>query len=196
MATILVEPQPPLHPRLLTVADLAAMPSDLPSGHVKYELDDGWLVLMAPPAGEHGRMQHRVGRVLDKHAEEPGHGEAFGEIGVILRRHPDRVVGPDAAFVLKRSLRVRMSSVGYLETIPELVVEIRSKNDSTDEVRGMAAEYLEAGVQIVWIVEPQLRIVTVFRPEEPAREFKIGDTLTANGVIPNFKVPVAELFAD
>src|SRR6516162_9365723 len=151
MATVLVEPQPPLHPRLLTAADLAAMPSDLPSGPVKYELDDGRLVLMAPPAGEHGRMQHRIGRVLDKHDESLGLGEAFGEIGVILRRNPDRVIGPDAAFVVKRSLPVRMSPEGYFETIPELVVEIRSKNESSAATRDKAEEYLEAGVQIVWV---------------------------------------------
>jgi Uma2 family endonuclease len=196
MATVLVEPQSPLHPRLLTAADLAALPSDLPSGPVKYELDDGRLVLMAPPAGEHGRLQHRVGRVLDKHAENLGLGEAFGEIGVILRRNPDRVVGPDAAFVVKRSLPVRMSPEGYFETIPELVVEIRSKNESPADVRGKAEEYLEAGVQIVWIIEPQSKAVTVFRPKERARVFKIGDVLTAKGVIPGFKVPVVELFSE
>jgi Uma2 family endonuclease len=194
MATVLVEPRAPLHPRLLTAADLAAMPSDLPSGPVKYELDDGRLVLMAPPAGEHGRIQHRVGRVLDKYAEDLGRGEAFGEIGVILRRNPDRVVGPDAAFVIKRSLPVRMSPEGYFETIPELVIEIRSKNESPAEIRGKADEYLEAGVQIVWIIEPRSKLVTVFRPKERARVFKVGDVLTAKGVIPDFKVPVAELF--
>jgi Uma2 family endonuclease len=196
MATVLVEPQPPLHPRLLTAADLAAMPSDLPSGPVKYELDDGRLVLMAPPAGEHGRMQHRVGRVLDKHAESLGLGEAFGEIGVILRRNPDRVVGPDAAFVVKRSLPARMSPEGYFETIPELVVEIRSKNESSAEIREKAEEYLEAGVQIVWVVDAQSKIVTVFRPKDRAKQFKIGDTLTAKGVIPGLHVPVAELFSE
>ncbi len=149
---------------------------------------------MAPPAGEHGRMQHRIGRVLDKHAEALGHGEAFGEIGVILRRNPDRVVGPDAAFVLKRSLPVRMSSEGYFETIPELVVEIRSKNDSPAEVHAKAEEYLRAGVRVVWIIGPESKTVSVFSARERVRELKIGDTLTPKGVIPSFKVPVAELF--
>src|SRR5690349_251333 len=134
--------------RLLTVADLAALPNELPSGPVKYELDDGKLVLMAPPGGEHGRVQHRVGWVLAHYAERLGLGEAFGEVGIILRRNPDRLVGPDAAFVATRSLPVRLSSEGYLETIPELVVEVRSKNDTVPELREKIDEYLEAGVRI------------------------------------------------
>ena len=63
-------------------------------------------------------------------------GEAFSEISVILRRNPDRVVGPDAAFVVKRSLPVRMLPEGYFETIPDLVVEIRNKNDSLADLFG------------------------------------------------------------
>ncbi|MGE5193204.1 MAG: Uma2 family endonuclease [Deltaproteobacteria bacterium] len=196
MATVLIEPQTPQSQRLLTAADLAALPAELPSGPVKYELYDGKLVLKAPPADEHSVIQHRIGIALYKCAEAIGLGEARSEVGVILRRNPDRVVGPDAALIAKRSLPVRRSPEGYLETIPELVVEIRSKNDSPAELCDKAQEYLQAGVQIVWIVEPQSISVTVFRPRESAREFKASDTLTAEGVIPGFKVPVAELFGE
>jgi hypothetical protein len=45
-----------------------------------------------------------------------------------------------------------------------------------------------------WIIQPESRTATVFRIKERARELKMGDTLTAKGVIPDFKVPVAELF--
>ena len=40
---------PPVRQRLLTAADLAVLPRHSPSGDVKYELDDGRLVVMAPP---------------------------------------------------------------------------------------------------------------------------------------------------
>ena len=41
-------------PKLLTVADLAALPSELPSGTVRYELHHGVLVTMPPPGDIHG----------------------------------------------------------------------------------------------------------------------------------------------
>jgi len=195
MATALVEPLAPSSPRLLTVADLAAMPSELPSGSVKYELDNGRLILLAPPGDDHGRTQYRVGIALFSHAEKRGLGEGRTEVGVILRRNPDRVVGSDAVFIAKRSLPARVSREGYLETIPELVVEVRSKNDTLEDLRDKAQEYLQAGVQIVWIIEPAAKTVTVYRPNESPLQLHDGDVLTAKGVIPRFKVPVAELFS-
>jgi Uma2 family endonuclease len=180
--------------RLLTAADLAVLPADLPSGNVKYELDDGRLVLLPLPEDDHSRVQCRVGFMLFEHAEILGLGKARATVGVILRRNPDRVVGPDAAFIAIRSLPVRTSPEGYLETIPELVVEVRSKNDTLPELRDKVAEYLAAGAQIAWVVDPRTKTVTVYRPGQDASELRIGDVLTAEGAIPGFQAPVAELF--
>lgn len=149
---------------------------------------------MAPPGGEHGRTQHRVGWVLAT-AEQMGLGEAFAEVGVVLRRNPDRVVGPDAAFVAKDSLPVRMSPEGYLETIPELAIEVRSKSDSVAELESKAHEYLEAGVQFVWVVDASAKTATVYRAAGKPQELRAGDKLTAEPALPGFHCAVSELFA-
>jgi Uma2 family endonuclease len=130
------------------------------------------------------------------HGQKKGLGKAFAEVTLILRRNPDRVVGPDAAFVMKRSLPTRTSRENYLETIPELVVEVRSKNDTLSQLRNKAQEYLRAGVQIVWVIDPATKSVIVYSRDESPQTLKEGGTLTAKGVIPGFKVPVAELFSE
>src|SRR6266481_1288543 len=110
-------------PRLLTAADLAMLPSDLPSGPVVYELDNGRLVVMPPPGDIHGAVETILASELRNQGDKRGHGKTrSGGVGVILRKDPDRVVGPDAVFVSKSSLPIRTSKEGYLETIPELVV--------------------------------------------------------------------------
>lgn len=182
-------------PRLLTIADLAALPEELPSGPVKYELDNGRLVTMAPPGGEHARMQIEIGAILWNHVKARKLGQVFAEVGVILRRNPDRVVGPDAAFVAKRSLPVRMSPEGYLETIPELIVEVRSKNDSLSELRAKADEYLDSGVHIVWVIDSSSRTVTVYRPRAAAKKLHLGEVFTSEKLLPGFRCPLSELFA-
>ena len=53
-----------MRPRLLTAADLAELPSELPSGTVRYELDDGRLIVMAPPGDEHGAVELRIAAAL------------------------------------------------------------------------------------------------------------------------------------
>lgn len=195
-ATLAVPPATTAYtPRLLTAADLAQLPTELPSGSVRYELNDGVLVVMPPPGDIHGRGQSKVVTALDSIAEVVlGLGQSRGEVGIVLRRNPDRVVGADAAFILTRSLPVRRSKEGYLETIPELVVEVRSKNDRSGAVRAKAEEYFAAGVRMVWRLDPDDSSVTVRRPDQADQVFGPGDTLTAEDLLPGFAVPVARLF--
>lgn len=183
----------PAFRRLLTAADLAALPTSLPSGDVRYELDDGILVTMAPPADIHGFRQALI--VVHLHqAQTLGLGEVRGEVGIVLRRNPDRVVGADAAFILTASLPVKRSQEGYLETIPEIVVEIRSKNDTNPEVDSKTAEYHRAGVVEVWVIDPDARTVTICRANQSVTVFPDTATLTS-ALLPGFAVPVGGLFA-
>jgi Uma2 family endonuclease len=181
--------------RLLTVADLAMMPTSLSSGDVRYELDDGRLIVLAPPAYGHSRRQNKIGRFLDTEAEERGFGKACAEVAIVLRRNPDRVVGADAAFILAASLPVRLSKEGYLETIPEIVVEVRSKNDSLNEVRAKKEEYFDAGVKLVWVLDPGDRTIAAYEPGQSVKTFGLADTLTTP-LLPGFAVPVVKLFAE
>jgi Uma2 family endonuclease len=184
----------PTREKLLTIADMAALPRSLPSGDVCYELDRGKLIVMGPPGDSHGRRQAKIIQYLGMFGEDRGHGEARGEVGIVLQRNPDTLLGANAAFILTRSLPVRRSSEGYLETIPELVVEIRSKNDFQPEIAEKIELYFNAGVVIVSVIDPATRTVTAYRHGVPEQTFQQTDTLTCH-LMPGFTVPVANLFA-
>lgn len=179
--------------RLFTAADLAALPTSLPTGDVRYELDDGKLVILALNDDFHSICHTQIIAILNR-PEAVRHGQARGSIGFVLRRNPDRVVGADAAFILKQSLPVKRSKEGYLETIPELVVEVKSKNDTDAELNDKVDEYLTAGVRIVWVLDSDKRTVTIHRSDMPVRVLTVTEMLTADGLIPDFNVPVSRLF--
>jgi Uma2 family endonuclease len=178
--------------RLLTIADVAALPSDLPSGAVRYELDDGRLIIMPPPGYTHASADNKMSTHLAVQGEFRGLGKALGEIGIVLRRNPDRLVGVDAAFLTKDQLPPRIAPEGYLETIPRLVVEIRSKNDTWAEIRRKVAEYLAAGVLVVWVPDPEARTVTEFRANQSEHVYLENDTLTVDDVIRGFRLLVRD----
>ncbi|MFO0824063.1 MAG: Uma2 family endonuclease [Gemmataceae bacterium] len=178
---------------LLTAADVAKLPRTLATTDVKYELHDGRLIVMAPPGGIHGRRQARFTRYLVSEGEERGHGEAFAEVGLLLRRKPDHLLGPDAAFVTTAQLPAQLTPEGYLLTVPSLIVEVRSKNDTDREIDEKVRAYLEAGSVVVWIADPETRTVTAYLTNQEPAVFGPADTLTADGVIPGFAVPVANL---
>jgi len=107
-------------PKLFTAADLAMMPTDLPSGTVRYELHHGRLITMPPAGGEHGFVEGNLGAALKVQGEFKNLGKAgVGEIGGVLGRDPDHVYGGDALFVTNARLPIQYSPEGYLETIPE-----------------------------------------------------------------------------
>jgi Uma2 family endonuclease len=181
--------------RLFTAADLAVMPTHLPSGDVDFELDKGRFRLMVPPGQVHSEIQNFLSAALFNQGRQPGHGRAFTEVGIVLSRFPDTVVGADAAFVTSARCPVRRSPEGYLETIPDLVIEIRTRNDSIPEMQAKASVYLDAGVRVVWIVDPMTKTVAAHRPGSDPQVRNEADTLRIDEVIPGFRLSVAEIFS-
>ena len=184
--------------RLLTAADLEAFPTELPSGMpIDYELDNGRLVfIMAPPGDVHGAVQSIIAAELIIQGQKPGHGKVRTETGIVLWRNPDRVVGADVAFIAKKSLPLKIAREGYLETIPELVVEIRSKNDSLAYMGRKVEHYLKAGVEIVWVVDPAVGAITIHTAQGESAVRTKGDVLELPGLISGFSLPVADIFRE
>lgn len=148
---------------------------------------------MPPPGGNHAWRQARFVSYLFACGEQLGHGRALGDAGVLLRRNPDHLLGPDAAFLTTDQLPPQLSPEGYLLTIPALVVEVRSKNDRQSEIDTKVSDYLAAGVSLVWIADPDTRTVTAHQAGAAPVVFAAADTLTAAAVIPGFAVLVGDL---
>jgi hypothetical protein len=55
--------------------------------------------------------------------------------------------------------------------------------------------YQEAGVPLIWLIDPDNETVTIIAAGQPTRVVKPGDTLDGGDVLPGFTVPVAEIFA-
>ena len=118
-----------------------------------------------------------------------------GEAGFRLRREPVTNVGIDVAYVTAEQVATTPPNASVIEGPPVLAVEILSPSDQYNEVTNKIEGYLGAGVLLVWRVEPQLRLITVFRPDLPTKSFSPGDELTAEPHLPGFRVAVSEIFA-
>lgn len=81
-----------------------------------------------------------------------------------------------------------------VEGVPVLAVEILSPSDKQDEVEEKIDDYLGAGVQQVWEVNPRRRTVTVYRPNQEPEFFNVTQELNAEPELPGFRVSVLALF--
>ena len=84
---------------------------------------------------------------------------------------------------------------GFRPGAPDLAVEVMSPGDTKREVADKVAEWLEAGAAMVWVVDPKLRAVTVYRPFTDSVTLTAGDTLDGGDVVPGFQIAVSEIFA-
>jgi Uma2 family endonuclease len=163
----------------------------------RVELFRGRIVRYPMPGGPHGYIISRVNAKLFNFAEANRLGRVFANdtfVRVRLTEPTDTVRGADVAFVSFAKLPEGDIPEGPLPVPPELVVEVRSPSDRISQLSAKAAEYLDAGVAVVIVIDPQTESLAVYREDELPVRMHNGDELTLPDVLPGFAVKVSEFF--
>src|SRR6516165_8616083 len=98
---------------------------------------------------------------------------------------------PDVAFVSFATWPRdwRLPDTDFWPTVPELAVEVISPNDLYNEVLAKLRDYFQAGVLLVWVVEPSARQVSVYTSPTDHRTLTEEHILDGGQVLPGFKLP-------
>jgi Uma2 family endonuclease len=159
-----------------------------------WELVDGEPIELSPAAGRSGWISANVVVLLANHVRPGRLGWVFSaETGFVLFNDRQTVRSPDAAVVLRDRLVAPPDN--FVPLAPDLAVEVLSPSDRMVDAMSKITMYLQAGVRLVWLVDPETLTVTVFRQDAAPKSIGEGDTLDGGDVLPGFSVPVAEIFA-
>jgi Uma2 family endonuclease len=145
----------------------------------------------------HSRVLIRVGKFLDNWLDQqpqPRGQVLGGEAGVRLSHNPDTTVGIDVVYVSSEVVVQQTDETTLIDGVPTLAVEILSPNDTVEEIEDKLTSYRDAGVPLVWIVNPYQRTVTVHRPSAEPEMVNAQQELSGEPHLPGFRVPVARLF--
>jgi Uma2 family endonuclease len=176
--------------RISTAEQLLAIPND----GLRYELVKGDLRMMSPAGGRHGRVAMKLGRKIGDHVEHHQLGETYAaETGFLLKRNPDTVRAPDVAFVSRERLGDFADEPGYLPLAPDLVAEVISPNDRSSDVESKVLDWLEAGVLVVLLVDPQARTVCAYRSAEQVQIYTDGP-IELDDAVRGLRLDTADLF--
>ena len=127
------------------------------------ELVDGALKPKVSPKYKHSKTQGRLYRLLDDWCTQQERGRVLTEWGVILQRNQrDWVPVPDLTYVSYERLPKTWEEDTLCPVKPELVIEIISQGQTFGGLTEKAEDYLKAGIDRVWIVDPQAQTVTIF----------------------------------
>ena len=155
-----------------------------------YEYVKGELIPMPAASWEHGIVSARVFLHLGLYVRENQLGEVVTpDTGFQVG---ERVLKPDIAFLSTAHLPDDSSKACPVP--PDLAIEVVSPSDAFRRVIEKAFAYLEAGTQIVWVIEPGSKTVTVYRSETDIKLLTREDTLSGEDIVEGFSCQVAQLF--
>ena len=147
----------------------------------------GEIVIMSPTGWETGSRNAEIIAQLRTWARADGTGVSV-DSSTGFRLPNGAIREPDAAWVRK----TRLSSVPpdqkqrFLPLCPDFAIELRSPSDQLSTLRDKMVEYVENGVQLGWLLDPETRSVYVYRPGAQVEEIKDAGSVAANPEVPGF----------
>jgi Uma2 family endonuclease len=157
----------------------------------RIELVAGVAMVREPAGYVHGRVtMNLTARLVLYLQEHPGSGQLIaGATGFTLARGPDTVRSPDIAYI--RPGRVPdPATQGFPELAPDLVVDVLSPEDRPREIQQRAGQWLVAGTQVVWVVDPRRQATHVYRSDGTEEFIGTEGALQGEDILPGFTCPL------
>lgn len=159
-----------------------------------FELVRGEVIEVSRPRRSHGFIYGNVARILGNYTFRKKKGYVTSnDSGVVLEHDPDTVRGPDVAYY---------EDVEAFEDLPEkwgdiaprLAVEVLSPNDTAHLIIDKITDYLNNGVEVVWVIDPDNKRVTIYSKTAGVQMLTEKDALPGGDVLPGFRCKMADLF--
>ena len=187
---------------MFTVSDLEQFQTHHPD--LQMELMDGSIIVMGPSDYESeeigGRLltfinnwviPRKLGRVTGSSAGfilpglKPEDGEEIDPEKRNLR-------APDVSFV--RADQLKKTKRDFVELLPDLTVEIKSKSDRIKTLKEKIQLFLELGSRVGILIDPDKLTLTVYRLNQEPVVLRDNDRLTLPDLLPGWELTVSELW--
>lgn len=159
------------------------------------ELVRGRLMVREPPGARHGSVAARLTYLIADFVYRNRLGAVFAQdTGFRIASNPDTVRAPDVAFVARNPTRA-IPARGYAPFAPDLAVEIRSPDDTTSYLADKAADWLAAGTELVWVVDPDREEGWVYRRDGTTTTVPPNGAFDGERVLPGFSCALADVLS-
>ncbi|MCC7337927.1 MAG: Uma2 family endonuclease [Pirellulaceae bacterium] len=133
---------------------------------------------------------------LKTHLDSNNVGVATGADG-LTQLFPGVVRGPGVALVLWGTLpQGQLPEDAVPALVPDFVIEILCLGNTRAEMARKRREYFQAGVQLVWMVDPRSRTIAAYQTPEDVTVFAGRESISGGEVLPTWTFSVAALFAE
>jgi Uma2 family endonuclease len=165
---------------------------ELPEGDLPYELINGQAIPKMSPKYFHSAVQAALIILLQAKCQEKG--RIYPEWGVKLQRNKlDWIPVPDLTYISDQRLGVDWILDEACPVAPELVIEIISPGQTFGDMTEKATDYLQSGVNRVWLVDTKSQSITVFYPDALPKTFR-GTSVITDELLPELAITPQAIF--
>jgi Uma2 family endonuclease len=162
---------------------------------MKAELIDGVMIVHSPASPRHDDISGFLRFLMRGYTGAKRLGKALGPDSLIHLK-TCRLFAPDLYFLEQKRVPKRLPKKQF-EGAPDLIVEVLSPSNRSEDLEEKRPAYREAGVKEIWLVDPEKERVLVDRRR---RGCYVTDTITdgrvASAVVPGFWIEAAWLWAE
>jgi Uma2 family endonuclease len=152
----------------------------------------GELIIMSPVGGESGNREADLIIDLGIWNRQTQLGYTFSSSTIFkLPNGADR--SPDAAWIQQKRWEALTPEQRrrFPPIAPDFVIELRSATDDVEMLRQKMQEYIEAGVQLGWLINPQQQQVEIYRQGQNVELRNLPTELSGEGILPGFSLNLA-----
>ena len=157
---------------------------------------NGSVVIMAPTGFETGFRNSDLARQLGSWAKRDGRGAAFDSNTEYILRDGS-ALSPDASWV--RWERIKQLSAKQKRKFPRLcpdfVVELISPTDRRTQVKSKMQRWIKNGVELGWLIDPDKRAVTIYRPDSEPQTLANPNQVNGEGPVSGFVLDLKNIWA-
>lgn len=174
---------------VFTITDVEQVQREHPDWQV--ELQDGKIVIMGPCDDTSSEVGSEFIRLLANWVRPRRLGRVYDSSGGFILPNSD-LRAPDVSFV--KAQRLPRSRRDFVNLVPDLAVEIKSKTDRLKPLKEKINLYLELGTQVGILIDPDKEMLSVYRTEQDPIILQNNDVLTLPELFPGWELSIAELW--
>lgn len=163
---------------------------------IKFERTaEGELIIMSPTGGETGERNSEINYQLRRWTKQNKQGKCFDSSTCFQLPNGAERSGDSSWVQLERweSLSVEERQT-FPPLAPDFVVELRSPSDRLKKLQDKMQEYINNGVRLGWLIDPQNKRVEIYRPGQAVKVLDFPQSLSGEDVLPGFVLDLSEIF--
>ena len=153
----------------------------------------GELIVMAPAGWESSQRNMNLGSQVFNWNQKSQLGKVFDSSGGFTLLS-GAIRSPDVTWIEKSKFDNISTEAAFPRLVPDFVIELRSQTDSLKTLQAKMVEYIDNGVRLGLLINPQNQAVEIYRAGKSPEIFKSPTSVDCDEVLPGFKLDLTAIW--